>query len=72
VSVVLIAEDAGGSGADGGAEAYPARVQSVEPAATDGSVIVELAVSAVDAARISSAAATESVAVVQVPPRGDA
>ena len=74
VSVVVITEDSegGGTRGDGGAEAYPARVQSVEPAATDGSVIVELAVSALDAARISSAAATESVAVVQVPPRGGA
>ncbi|WP_255499555.1 hypothetical protein [Nocardiopsis sp. Huas11] len=44
----------------------------MEPSATDGSVIVELAVAALDAARISSAAATESVAVVQVPPRGGA
>ncbi|RKS08310.1 adhesin HecA-like repeat protein [Nocardiopsis sp. Huas11] len=70
VSVVLIAED--GAAEDGGAEAYPARVESVEPSATDGSVIVELAVAALDAARISSAAATESVAVVQVPPRGGA
>ncbi|WP_017599007.1 SAF domain-containing protein [Nocardiopsis lucentensis] len=71
VSVVVIPENTEGiAEQENGTEAYAARVQSVEPSASDGSVIVELAVSALDAAQISSAAATERVTVVQVPNRG--
>ncbi|MFI6576148.1 SAF domain-containing protein [Nocardiopsis sp. NPDC050513] len=71
VSVVVIPEDTGQvAEQETSAEAFPARVQSVEDAASDGSVIVELAVSALDAAQISSAAATDRVTVVQVPTRG--
>ncbi|MFV2196727.1 SAF domain-containing protein [Nocardiopsis sp. LOL_012] len=69
VSVVVIAE--GPEETQRGVEAYPATIQSVEPAASDGSVVVELVVSSLDAAEVTTAAATENIALAQVKPRGD-
>ncbi|WP_028649255.1 SAF domain-containing protein [Nocardiopsis sp. CNT312] len=69
VSVVVVSD--GPEEAQQGVEAYPATLQSVESAASDGSVTVELVVSSLDAARITTAAATGNIALVQVQPRSD-
>ncbi|WP_067973272.1 SAF domain-containing protein [Nocardiopsis trehalosi] len=78
VSIVLVEGAAAGSGGEGGqaasrgsgVTAYPARVQSFELSATDGSAAVELLVDAESAGQVAAAAANEQATVVQVSAAG--
>jgi hypothetical protein len=77
VSIVLVEGAAAASGGEGrpaspdsGVTAYPARVQSFELSATDGSAAVELLVDAESAGQVAAAAANEQATVVQVSAAG--